>query len=379
MRAARRAWAVETAEAKSRRREDCFSTQRRHIAGAMDQAPAERMAAQTALQPGRLLPPTFLGRGFASAGLLIAAILLSACAKQPPQALGTLEYDRIALPAPVAERIVSIDVREGERVGAGQTLLQLDKRQTESGLAAAEAQAQQQREALAQLVNGPRAEDIAQARANLAADRAQAREARAYYQRLQALKTHGYVAADDLDRARAAAGSADGLATAAREALAELLHGTRPEQIAQGRAALAAALAQAAADRVLLGKLHVVAPRAALVDSLPYRLGDQAPVGSPLAILLVGDAPYARIYVPEQERANVHVGDPIQVFVAGRKRPYAGRVRMLRSEPVFTPYYALFGDDAARLSYLAEVSLGRDAANLPAGLPVQVAFAGSGK
>ena len=45
---------------------------------------------------------------------------------------------------------------------------------------------------------------------------------------------------------------------------------------------------------------------------------------------------------------------------------------MIRSEPAFTPYYALTGKDAARLSYLAEVSLDRDAADLPAGVPVRV-------
>jgi len=99
-------------------------------------------------------------------------------------------------------------------------------------------------------------------------------------------------------------------------------------------------------------------------------------VGAPVAILLAGDAPYARIYVPVQQRAGVHVGDAIDVFVAGREHPYAGKVRMIRSEPDFTPYYALIGDDAARLSYLAEVTLGPDAAELPAGLPVRVEFRG---
>ena len=313
-------------------------------------------------------------RVFAAGSLLV---VLAGCSKAPPQALGTLEYDRITLPAVVAERIVAIDVREGERVHAGQTLLQLDPAQTRAGLLAAEAQAQQQREALAELVKGPRAEDIAQARANLAAAQAQAREARAYYQRLLALKSKNYVSADDLDRARASAGSTDGQVAQTRAALDALLHGNRPEQIAQGRAALTAALQQAEAERVLLGKLHVVAPRDGLIDSLPYRLGDQAPVGQPLVIMLVGEAPYARIYVPEQQRARVHVGDSVKVYVAGRAQAYPGKIRMLRSEPVFTPYYALIGDDAARLSYLAEVSLGKDAANLPAGLPLRVALDGA--
>jgi HlyD family secretion protein len=311
--------------------------------------------------------------------ILLAVAGLAACSKQPPQALGTLEYDRITLPAPAAERIVAIQVREGEQVAAGQPLLQLDPAHTRSELAAAQAQVRQQHEVLAELETGPRVEDIDRARANLAATQAQAREARAYYDRLAPLKGQGYVAAADLDRARAAAGNAAGQVAAAQAALDELLHGTRPEQIAQAQATVAAAEAQASAQQVLLGKLNILAPRAGRVDSLPYKLGDQAPVGAPVAILLAGDAPYARIYVPEQQRAGVRVGDAIQVFVAGREQPYAGKVRMIRSEPDFTPYYALIGDDAARLSYLAEVALGADAAELPAGLPVRVEFRGPAK
>ena len=317
--------------------------------------------------------------GRLSAMILFTGVGLGACTKTPPQALGTLEYDRITLPAPVAERIVAIDVREGEQVKAGQALLQLDPAHTQSELAAVEAQARQQRELLAELEAGPRSEDISKARATLRAAQAQAREARAYYNRLLPLKGKDYVAAADLDRARAAAGNAEGQVAVAQAALDALLHGTRPEQLAQAQAAVAAMTAQASAQRVLLGKLSIVAPRAGRVDSIPYKLGDQAPIGAPVAILLAGDAPYARIYVPEQQRAGVHVGDAIRVFVAGRDTPYAGKVRMLRSEPGFTPYYALIGDDTARLSYLAEITLGPQATNLPAGLPVRVEFAGSRK
>jgi HlyD family secretion protein len=162
---------------------------------------------------------------------------------------------------------------------------------------------------------------------------------------------------------------------AAQAVLEQLEHGARSEQIAQARAAAEGAQAQVVAQQATLDKLDVVAPRAGRVDSLPYRLGDQAPVGAPLAILLVGDAPYARIYVPEPLRAGIRVGDRVQVHVDGRDAALSGRVRMIRSEPGFTPYYALTGEDAARLSYLAEVSLGKDAAQLPAGLPVRVEFA----
>jgi len=306
--------------------------------------------------------------------VLMLVSTLGGCGNDAPQALGTLEYDRVTLPAPAAERIVAIDVREGERVAAGQSLLRLEAVRTQATTHAAQAEAQRLRDALAELEAGPRSEAIAQARAQLAAAQAQARDARAYYARLQPLGARKLVAAAEVDRARAASGNAGAQVRAAQAALLELEHGTRSERIAQGQAAARAAEAQATAQQATLDKLSVVAPRAGRVDSLPYRLGDQAPVGAPLAVLLVGDSPYARIYVPETIRANVKVGHSVRVFVDGRDGTLAGRVRMIRSEPSFTPYYALIGKDAARLSYLAEVELGKDAAELPAGLPVRVEF-----
>lgn len=307
-----------------------------------------------------------------------AAALLAACKEDKQQALGTLEFDRITLPAPAAEKIVRIDVREGQQVAAGARLMQLELTRTQSQLAAATAQAQQSWQALQELEAGPRSEDIAQARANLSAAQAQAADAQAYYARLQPLGRQKLVAASDVDRARAAAGNARAQVHAAQAALLELERGTRIEQIAQGRSALAAAEAQAATQAVTLEKLDLVAPRAGRIDSVPYKLGDQAPVGAPLVVMLVGDAPYARVYVPEPIRADVKVGQAARVFVDGREGALNGRVRMIRSEPSFTPYYALIGKDAARLSYLAEIQLEKNAAELPAGLPLRVEFVAGG-
>ena len=131
---------------------------------------------------------------------LVAALLLMAgCARDVPQALGTLEWDRVTLPSPVAEKIMRIDVREGQQVAAGAPLLQLELTRTQSQLAAAQALATESREALAELRAGPRVEDIAQARASLSAAQAQARgqEAREVAQSRRAL---GLVAGSALGR-----------------------------------------------------------------------------------------------------------------------------------------------------------------------------------
>jgi HlyD family secretion protein len=191
---------------------------------------------------------------------------------------------------------------------------------------------------------------------------------------MQELVKQKLVAQAEVDRTRAASDSADAQVLAASAALQELERGTRREQIAQGEAATQAATAQTAAQRVLFDKLTLVAPRDGVIDNLPYRLGDQPPVGAPLVIMLAGDAPHARIHVPEALRAGVKVGQAAQVRVAGNDRVWPGIVRMIRSDPTFTPYYALTGQDVSRLSYLAEIQLTTEARDLPAGLPLQAEF-----
>ncbi|MDR0479908.1 MAG: HlyD family efflux transporter periplasmic adaptor subunit [Burkholderiaceae bacterium] len=305
---------------------------------------------------------------------LLAAVWLTGCGDRAPRALGTLEFDRITVPAPVAEKIVAIDVKEGQQVRAGDVLLQLDRTYTQAQLAALQAQARQDQAHLEELRNGPRREEIDRNRANLAQAQAQAVNARADYERTQRLAPSHAVSTSDLEHARAAADSAAAQVRAAEQTLLESQRGTRVEQVEQGQAALAAASAQAAAQRVTLGKLTVTAPRDARVDSLPYKLGDQAPVGASLVVLLAAGAPYARVYVPEPLRAHVGVGDAAHVHIEGDTKTYAGTVRMIRSSPSFTPYYALTGQDAVRLSYLAEIQLGQDARDLPAGLPVTAEF-----
>ena len=110
-------------------------------------------------------PPS---RALRIAGALLLVVALGGCRDATDQVLGTLEYDRITLPAPAAERIASIAVHEGDRVKAGAEVMTLETARTAAQTDAARAQAQQQRDALAELEAGTRSEQLAQARAQLA-------------------------------------------------------------------------------------------------------------------------------------------------------------------------------------------------------------------
>lgn len=318
-----------------------------------------------------------MGIGNGMRGLGLAAIgLLAGCGQSTPTALGTLEWDRITVPAPAAEVIATLEVREGQRVKAGAVLMQLDPARGDAQFAVAQADTARAQAQLEELKLGPRQEQIAQAQAQLAALRAQSAEATAYYRRVQPLARQRLVAAAELDRARAAAGNAAASVRAAEQAWLERVHGSRAQDIAQGQAAADAAQAQQVVQGVNLQKLQLRAPRDGVIDALPYRQGDQAPIGAPLAVLLVGERPYARVYLPQPLRLQVKVGQPAQIQLEGGRTVLKGHVRAIRSEPSFTPYYALAGDDVERLSYLAEIEVDEasDMQTLPAGLPVQVRF-----
>lgn len=306
--------------------------------------------------------------------VLSAMTALGGCAREssPAPLLGTLEWDRIAVPAEVSEPITSILVNEGDSVQAGQLLLTLDPRRTQAQLDAAQADVQRLTAALDELRHGARIETIDAARAALARAQTTAANARIARGRAADIRRRGLNSQADLDNANTTLRQADADATAAKANLAELLNGTRPEDLAQAEAALAHAKAQAAQLSITLDRLSVRAPRAGRVDALPFRLGDRPPAGASVISLLVGDAPYAQVFVPEVQRAALQQGARFSVRVDGVTQPFTATLERIRSEASFTPYYALSGDDAARLTYRADLFLdGAAARKLPAGVPCQ--------
>ena len=307
--------------------------------------------------------------------LLLSALLLAAltgCTDADKPLLGTLEWDRVSLPAEASEVLLRVAVAEGERVEAGQLLLELDPRRQDARIAQARAEVEQAAAHLAELSNGARSETIDAARADLARNRAELTDAERSFSRIAELYQRKQVAIAELDRARAARDQASAATRSAEAQLRELTNGTRPEQLEQAAAALEAARGNLAQLQVGREHLSLRAPRAGLVDALPFKVGDQPPAGAELVSLLVGEQPYARVFIPASIRAQVSVGDVMRVFVEGVEQPFQARVRSIRSEAAFTPYYALTGDDASRLMYRAELVLqGEAARQLPAGLPLR--------
>jgi HlyD family secretion protein len=306
--------------------------------------------------------------------LLALGTVMAACSSQSAAPIvGTLERRRFEVAASASEQISSLLVREGDRVRQGQVLAQLDPNAlaaSRDGLAAEQRRARQR---LTELRNGPRPEELLEARARLAAAEAERDQAAREYQRLSELASRGLIAPSQLDLQRRLRDSAEAAVSGARAALQLLEKGTRVEQVAQAREALAAVDAQLAQQQVLLQRLQLTAPVDGIVEALPYRQGERPPLGAPVIIMLASGMPYARVYIPEPLRVQIVAAQRLQVHVDGISEPFEGQVRFVAGEASFTPYFALTQRDRSRLAYVAEIDLpGERAAALPVGVPVEV-------
>ena len=305
----------------------------------------------------------------------LAALSVASCSNRDAgmEVLGTLERDRLELVAESNERLVELPVQEGDRVPVGALLARQEAGTMEPRLAqgrAALAEAERRRD---ELVEGPRAQELDEARATLKGAESRVATDAAEYERVSVLVKRKLLPDSDLDRARANRDAAIAAHDEARARLRLLQEGTRAEQLAQAARAVRWRPAELAGLELVAERYSMRAPRAGLVEALPYELGERPPVGAPLVVMLADGTPYARVHVPEPLRVAYAPGTQVAVSVDGDRRAARRHGALRVAQASFTPYYALTQKDRSRLAYLAEITLEEPAAaDLPAGVPVQV-------
>jgi len=232
-------------------------------------------------------------------------LALSCGAAGPVELVGTLERTQIELVAPISEVIVEVLVERGQDVEANQLLVRLD--------------------ATLAIADGRRAEAVL-ARARTA-DRVAAHELlRATELRQRSVASDRAVERAELEREGEAAG------------------------LRQAEAGVDAA-------RKRVGDLDLRAPASAVVDQLPYEVGERVPAGAVLAVLLRRERPWVRVWLPEPYLAQVRPGLEAEILLDGWHGPLRGRVLDIAREPTFTPHFALTERERAHLVYETRVEL----------------------
>lgn len=290
---------------------------------------------------------------------------------------GNVDVRQVSLAFNTSERVAEMRAQEGDQVRQGEVLAVLDTSTLALRIAQAQAQLEAQDSALRRLEAGNRPEEIAQARANLAAAEAGALEARDQLQRLRTVSsaTSGRaVSRQELDAATAALEVAQARALEARKQQELAVAGPRSEDIAQARAQRDAASAALALMRQQLADAELKAPVDAVVRSRLLEPGDMASPQRPAYALAITQPKWVRAYVAESDLSRVRPGQAARVAVDGVPQPFEGRVGFIASVAEFTPKNVQTEDLRTSLVYELRVNVDDPDDRLRLGMPATVRF-----
>jgi multidrug resistance efflux pump len=337
-------------------------------------------------------------RGLLLAVLASAAVLYISRAnggfgfkkEEPLLFSGTIETREIRVGSKVGGRITRVLVMEGQEAQAGQTIVSFDIADVEARRVQAEARIAQQQARVARLERGarpeekaqasaatetaranmeavrnwPRAEEIEQARASLAAAEADLNNAEVTLQRASKLYSTGDAAKQEFDAAKFRSDNARARRDAekkrldlllngsrkediraaeerfrqAREAERLVIAGPREEEIADARAQLIEAKARLEEIKVQIAEGEVKSPAKAIVEVLPVRPGDLITPNQTVARLLEKDQIYIRVYIPEPQLGLIKVGQKAKIKVdTFHDRAFAGVIDQINTQGEFTP------------------------------------------
>src|SRR3546814_5176492 len=103
-----------------------------------------------------------------------------------------------------------------------------------------------------------------------------------------------------------------------------------------------------------LARLTVTGPTDALVRQVLFRPGEMVPAGRAVVELLPPERLRLRFFVPEPERAKLHVGDAVAARCDGCPPDLRGRIVFIAPEVEFTPPVIFSLEERAKLVFLVE-------------------------
>lgn len=358
---------------------------------------------------------------------MAAAVLLpsiAGCSGTPSNVLvlsGRIEGDDSAVASKLPGRVLSIRVREGDTVAAGQVIATLDDAQARAAVADAQARvsmAQRQVPVLqAQLRQAQlgteqasvgASGDVSAAQSQAAAATAQLSQAEAannlavYNEKMaKNLYSTGDIselqrnrAVSDAQQAQATLNAAKERANAAqgqvRSATATLSNAPMREQqaaavsgqINQQSSAVSAAMANLDQARANLRDLTVRAPFAGTVLTRTAEPGEVLAAGTPVVTLLNLQKVYLRGFIPEGEIGRVKLGQAARVYLdsdPSHKDPIDAYVMRIDPEAMFTPENTYFQSDRVQQVFGVKLGLRGGFGSAKPGMPAdgQILVGGS--
>jgi HlyD family secretion protein len=283
---------------------------------------------------------------------------------------GTIEAIQVDVSARIAGRIVERPVDEGARVTAGQLLVRLDEAEQAAEVRRQEAAVRTAQSTLNDLLAGARREELEDARAALQSASATREWTERDYRRAEGLFAQTLIAAQEVDRARQAYLVAAAQEKSARQKLALLEAGPRPDQIEAARGQLAQARNALDVARTRLKEMVILSPLDGIVLRKNLEVGEMANPGVPILTLMKPSDLWVRAYVPEEEVGRIKVGSRAQVAVdAYPARRFPGRITEIASEAEFTPRNVQTRKERVNLVFRIKIAVDNPEGILKPGMP----------
>jgi membrane fusion protein, multidrug efflux system len=286
-------------------------------------------------------------------------------------ATGTFAADETSdVAPPVAGRVISTPVNNGDFVRKGQVICQLDPRDAQLRLKQAHAQVNEATAAMRQtqsrigLTGGGnfdanRVPEVAAARANYESAQALAKQAAADAQRFANLVASGDVSRSAYEKARTQQETAEAQANAARQQYEASMNGARQGwgAVETSQASLEAVRAQLAQAEKALADATIRAPFDGFITARPVAAGEWVSNTSKIATIVKVGLLKLQLQVPEQRAAQVKTGMNVNARVAAWPgREFTGKVTAIN--PSVDPNSRVFILEAQFTSPAAELRPG---------------------
>jgi len=268
---------------------------------------------------------------------LALSIFLSSCDNRKNAVSGTIEMDEVHVGPRMSGRVQKIFAQEGDKLQAGQPIVELD---------AAELKARRDL-AVAQIDSATHDAESQVALLDFLRDEAK---------RQQELLKRKVVSPTDAQKAASSATAQEKIVAAAQT------------RVIQARAQLADIDAQ-------LAEMQVKAPTDSILEVLLVKVGDVLPANREVATLLLPQHLWVRVYVPEPWLGLIKIGDQVRLQVDSFPgKDFPGVVEQVSRQAEFTPRNVQTVEDRIRQVFGVKIRLPNDDDRLRAGMAADVYF-----
>lgn len=294
------------------------------------------------------------------------------------EASGTVEpIETVNLSPESTGRLVALYVDQGDEVKAGQVLAQMYSAELEASLSQAKAQLAEAEAEYALIRNGSRPEEISRARAQVASAQARVDLNTKKLERYRFLTQEGALAQIDLDEVISEDQSARASLQEAEQLLQELTSGSRPEDIQQSAARVAAARAQVKLIQAQLNSTFIKAPFNGIVTQkyasigaivTPTTSASSTVSATSSSILAMAKGVEVLVQIPEAKISGIKMGQEVEIVANSYPdRTFTGKVRKIAPE-------AIVEDNVTYFEVRVELVTGQSA--LLSGMNVDATFKG---